>query len=235
MEQGISILCTGEPGDGARELATQYGVDLDIIPFTDIHFRDSDDLRKRVGALAGEDVTAVVTSRNGLKGMLRLLPEVRGKWSIFSLGDYAEEIENHQDKIKSVDIVWAKVNGGEELADVVIREDVKKVVFFCGDQRMDILPRKLEEAGIEVEELVVYDTLPTPVKVARAYNGVLFYSPAVVRSFFEVNSLLPATIAFAIGRSTASELAGNNVRNVIVPEKPGKMRLLQLAINILSK
>lgn len=235
MKAAISILCTGEPGEGARELAAKHGVDLDIIPFTNIQFRDSHELRNRVVALAGEDVIVVVTSRNGLKGLLRLLPEIKGMWSIFSLGDYSEEVEIHQDRVNSIDIVWAKVPSADELADVVIRENVKKVVFFCGDQRMDILPRKLAGAGIEVEELVVYDTVPTPIKLARTYDGVLFYSPAVVRSFFEVNSLLPATVAFAIGRSTASELANSDVKNVFVAENPGKIKLLQDSIDYLSK
>ncbi len=235
MKQVISILCTGEPGEGARELAAKYGVDLDIISFTAIHFRDSGHLRKRVRALAGEDVAAVVTSRNGLKGLLSLLPEVKGKWRIFSLGNYSKEFENQHDISVNIEIIWAQVSGADELADVVIKADVKKVVFFCGDQRMDILPRKLERACIEVEELVVYDTVPKPLKLARTYSGVLFYSPAVVRSFFELNSLSPGTVAFAIGRSTASELAKNNVDNVIVAEKPGKMDLLLDAIKFLSK
>ena len=213
-------------------MAAKHGVELDIIPFTEIHFRDSDDLRQRVEALAREHVTAVVTSRNGL---LKLMPKATGKWKTFCLGDYSKEFENQHDRFLNIDVVYAKVSGADELADVVIQQNVKKVVFFCGDQRMDILPDKLSKAGVELEELVVYYTMPTPVRLQNSYSGILFYSPAVVRSFFEVNNYDAGCVAFAIGKSTAAELARHGVGEVVTAVRPDKAELLGAAVDYLSK
>ncbi|MBX2907570.1 MAG: uroporphyrinogen-III synthase [Taibaiella sp.] len=235
MESNVSILCTGEPGEGGREMASQYGIDLDIVPFTEIRFRDEMVLRQRVEELAREEVDAVVTSRNGLKGLLNLLPEVVGRWRLFCLGNYSKEFVNQRNSIDNIEAIWAEVSGADELADVAIAANVKKVVFFCGDQRMDILPQKLTNAGVEVEEIVIYDTVSTPSKLDATFSGVVFYSPAVVRSFFEVNNVPDGAVSFAIGKSTAAELARHGVKHIVVAERPGKMKLLELACVYFAK
>jgi hypothetical protein len=44
------------------------------------------------------------------------------------------------------------------LADVIIKDGVKEVHFFCGTIRRDVLPHTLRKANILVEEIVVYQT-----------------------------------------------------------------------------
>jgi len=215
-------------------LASERGVSLDVIPFTEIRFRNDPALSIRMGELAQQDITAVITSRNGLRGMLATLPTIAGKWEIFCLGNYSKELENQNVDFSSVDVRWAGVSGASELADVVLKDNVRKVVFFCGSQRMDILPGKLAAAGVSVEELMVYDTVSSPQKVMTSYNAILFYSPSMVRSFFEANSWVAGTTAFAIGRSTAAELMQQGVENVHVPPHPDKLELLKLCIKFFS-
>jgi uroporphyrinogen-III synthase len=235
LKKSISILSIGEPGEEARKLASERGVEMDVVPFTEMRFLDNEELRQRLEQLSAEQVVGAVTSRNGLKALLQLLPEVECKWKIFCLGNYKEEIENQQFNLKNVELIWVGVSGAAELAEELIRANVKKVVFFCGNQRMDILPETLAKAGIDIEELVVYDTVSLSYKVTKSYNGILFYSPSMVAAFFECNELERGCKAFAIGNSTAAALKNRGVENVYIPDRPSKLALVGQTIELLCK
>jgi len=87
---------------------------------------------------------------------------------------------------------------------------------------------------VDVEEVVVYDTISSPQRLTGSYDGILFYSPSMVRSFFEANVWTPGTAAFAIGKSTAAELVKKGVSNVHIPKHPDKFELFKMSIDILS-
>ncbi|MGX5819696.1 uroporphyrinogen-III synthase [Chitinophaga lutea] len=118
-----------------------------------------------------------------------------------------------------------------KLAEKIIAAgDIQQVTFCCGNIRRPDLPDMLRAAGIGVHEIVVYETTETPVVTEEHFDGVLFFSPSSVRSFFSVNTLPPDTACFAIGDTTGAALADVTDNKVIVSPQPSVDHLLQTVI-----
>ncbi|HVK97489.1 MAG TPA: uroporphyrinogen-III synthase [Flavisolibacter sp.] len=116
------------------------------------------------------------------------------------------------------------------LADKIIDEEVEEVIFFCGNKRRDVLLDNLQQAGIKVKEMVVYETAETPEKLDDDFDAVLFFSPSAVNSFFKVNQLKEAAVYFAIGDTTADAIKGFTTNNVLVSEAPTQEAVIELLI-----
>nr|WP_295876042.1 uroporphyrinogen-III synthase [uncultured Chitinophaga sp.] len=103
--------------------------------------------------------------------------------------------------------IIAEASYGKDLATAIITlGNIREVHFFCGNQRRDELPQSLRDAGITVNEYVIYENIPTPTVVADEYDGIMFFSPSAVKSYFSANRLPLKTVCFAIGRTTATLL-----------------------------
>ena len=100
---------------------------------------------------------------------------------------------------------------------------------------MDTLPEALQRQGIKVNEVVVYETIETPRFAGERYDGILFFSPSGVNSFFGMNTIEPETILFAIGETTAKAIKEQAANTVIVSESPSKDHLLDQAIQYFRK
>ena len=105
-----------------------------------------------------------------------------------------------------------------------------EVIFFCGDQRRDELPGLLKKNKIEVKEIVVYKTIATPKKIEKKYDGILFFSPSAVKSFFQENKLDDQTIPFAIGNTTADEIKKFSKNKIVISDMPDGKTVLQKAV-----
>jgi len=116
--------------------------------------------------------------------------------------------------------------------EIISRKSYRTVTFFCGRQRRDELPQLLLRSGIEVREVVVYATRPTPQHLAAIPHAVLFFSPSAVDSFFSLNELLPSVICFAIGETTAAAIRQKAATNTIVTAaRPLQEAMLEALIN----
>ncbi len=119
-----------------------------------------------------------------------------------------------------------------ELAAAIAREGwVKAVWFFCGELRRDELPARLKQAGIEVHEVVVYRTKLTPQKIGRDYDGIAFFSPSAVESFFFANTISGHTKLFAIGGTTAGAIHRYCDNPVTTSERPDAELLINQIIH----
>lgn len=150
-------------------------------------------------------------------------------WNIYCLsGKTREAIESLP---ASPGRIAATADDAASLGKKIVAEGVQQLVFFCGDQRRDELPTQLREAGIDLEEVVVYATEERPVKLDRAFDGVLFFSPSGVRSYFAANQLNENAVCFAIGRTTAESLRGFTKNEIIVSDRPFVEELLSKALD----
>jgi uroporphyrinogen-III synthase len=150
-------------------------------------------------------------------------------WKIFSLsGKTSEVIEQDPETFGTI---VAVADESKALAQKIIEAGTKEVIFFCGDKRRDELPTLLRKASIEVHEVVVYETMETPILADRDYDAILFFSPSAVQSFFSVNQLNSRTVCFAIGQTTADKIAGACTCKIIAARSPRQDLLLQEAIN----
>lgn len=127
--------------------------------------------------------------------------------------------------------VIAEASYGKDLAAAIIAlGNIREVHFFCGNQRRDELPQSLRDAGITVNEYVIYENNPTPAVITNTYDGMLFFSPSAVKSFFSVNRLTPGTVCFAIGSTTATQLEGYTDNKIIVAPHTDAESMVKTAI-----
>lgn len=156
-------------------------------------------LQQHLNELSAQKINAVFTSKNAEKAV----GASKENWNIYSIYNQAG------------------VSYGWQLADRIIEKGIKKVVFFCGNMRRDELPDKLRQHGVQVEEITVYTTEETPYLVEKQYDGILFYSPSAVRSFFSLNKLPVTTFCYAIGETTAAEIRKYCTNEIVFDFKKG--------------
>jgi uroporphyrinogen-III synthase len=116
------------------------------------------------------------------------------------------------------------------LSDQIVADGIRDAVFFCGDQRMDILPDQLKKNGVHLSEFIVYDTRLSPVFIENSPDAILFFSPTAVKSFFSMNQLLPTTTIFAMGQTTAASLKKLTDNSVIVSPEADKTFVMNMAL-----
>ncbi|NJE06735.1 hypothetical protein E3E36_11450 [Thermococcus sp. M36] len=64
-----------------------------------------------------------------------------------------------------------------DLANSIIEQSIQLVVFFCGNIRRDELPETLAAKGVEVKEVVVYETIETKNQLIKPTMVFCFSAP----------------------------------------------------------
>ncbi len=232
MANNIQILSTASLDELLLQKAVAQGVQLDVVPFIKVSAIKSDALEERVVDLCYVEATVVFTSVNAVKAVSDIILSADPKWDIYCIGNATKDAVGSQ--FKSAEIIGAAENAAE-LASLIIEDGEEEVVFFCGDKRMDTLPDTLRENEIEVYEVVVYHTQETPRTMSKLYDGILFFSPSAVISFFYSNKIGPDVILFAIGNTTANAIKKHTSNKVIFSETAGKESVVEYALNYFKK
>jgi uroporphyrinogen-III synthase len=230
MENKLRILSTGPlPHKNGDDNLT-----LDIIPFTEIDAVKTDEMIEKMRSLCGKSLHVVFTSMNAVKAVRFLIGSMQPTWFIYCLdGAMDNELKNSFDR----SIVKAAGANATELAEVIVKDSAgqdRHIVFFCGNIAREELPDILTKANIAVEQIVAYETKPTPFKVNNNYHGILFFSPSAVKSFFSFNVVPSYTILFAIGETTATEIKNYSHNKVVTGATSSKEHLLETAVNYLK-
>lgn len=228
MTFNCSILSTRPVSKTLVAEAAEMGIQLNAIAFIDTEPIQDIDVQQEVEQTALQYATVVFTSMNAVESVITMLDEQVPEWSIYCMGNTtAELITNYFGE----NAIAGTASSAADLADLIIEnEDTDEVVFFCGDQRRDELPEKLAKAGIDLNEVVVYKTIPLPKKLETNYEGVIFFSPSAVHSYFSVNKVDDQTILFAIGQTTATAIKQYTNNKLIIANSPGKEELVRKAI-----
>ena len=118
----------------------------------------------------------------------------------FVVGSKTEQV------LKEANIaIIEKADNAKDLANRIIENHTEKsFIFLCGNKRRDELPKILQQNQIELKEIEVYNTELNPKKFDQEFDGILFFSPSAVQSFFQLNKS-KNEIAFCIGNTTANE------------------------------
>lgn len=228
----IHILSTRPAGGALISEAAQNDIIIDEISFINTQEIISDKIEKKIKELLYQNITAVFTSMNAVDAVGKYI-SAKTSWKIFCTGNTTKKSVQ---KIFGEENISGTADSAIYLAEKIIdNSSIKKIVFFCGDQRRDELPDKLKENGIEVEELVVYKTIETPKILTKQYDGILFFSPSAVKSFFSKNFITQNMQVFAIGTTTANAIKLFTHQPVIIAEIPGKENLINLVIKHFSK
>src|SRR5450432_4163820 len=201
-------------------------VNVQITPFTEIFPRTDEKIKTAVAELSSKKLTVVFTSAHAVKIVAGFLSQ-KPKWKIYCI--------RNETRIAAVNWFGSEsiarfASNALFLSQKIIADGIKDLVFFCGDQRMDILPDNLQKHGVHLTELIVYETRLTPEQLIDKPDAILFFSPTAVRSFFSMNVLSPETIVFAMGTSTAKALDQCTGNPVIISPQADKVFVFDMAL-----
>lgn len=228
MKNKIDILCTRPLTASLIDEAADAGILVDELSFIETESIVPVEVQQEIELAATEIATVVFTSMNAVNAVITLLDDQQPEWAIYSIGNATARLVKEyfgQEKIAGT------ANDAAELAELIMEDGfTDEVTFFCGDQRRDELPDLLRQQDIEVNEIMVYQTIATPHKIDKEYFGILFFSPSAVKSFFSKNKVPAKTVFFAIGNTTANEIKKFSANKIIISDEPGKENLVQKMI-----
>jgi uroporphyrinogen-III synthase len=231
MGRKISILSTAYIDELNAEQDIPAGVLLHIIPFVNIVYKDNESLRQSVKDIVNSRMVIAFTSKHAVRAIARLIEEKPQNWLIYSLGKYTYGAV--KECFGDCEVVYSGDNA-TEMAALILKNSSTNVVFFCGDKRLNTLPDTLTKGGVCVNELVVYKNIECATEIQHHYDGILFYSPSAVHSFFGSNTVDSTTVLFAIGDTTAAAVYNYTSENVVGGRVAGKIELLKRAIEYLT-
>jgi uroporphyrinogen-III synthase len=201
-------------------------VEIRMVPFIEILARQDEETKSRITELAKEKHTVIFTSVQAVRAVTACLQH-KPDWKMYCVGT---ETRSSIGNWFGPNAIQHSAENAQALSEIIIGDHIKEAIFFCGDQRMDILPEKLKNRGIRLTELIVYETRLTPIRLEKPPDAVLFFSPTAVRSFFSMNSISPATPVFAMGKTTAATLKQYTGNPVIISSEADKAFVLNLAL-----
>lgn len=224
----IPILCTRALSRQLIKTAEEKGFRIDVVPFIRIEPLQSDELKNVIRDLSLRPITAVFTSMNAAEAVIKELNGVKPLWTLFCIGSGTRDALV---QYFGEGAIAGVANNASYLAHTIIKAGTcNEAVFFCGDQRRDELPLILSEGKIKVREVIMYRTIPVENKISQTYQGVLFFSPSAVKSFFSNNSIDPHTVLFAIGETTAGAIRKHTNNMVVISSEAGKESLVKTMI-----
>lgn len=224
------ILSTRPLPQAIVDHALSQGIEIETVSFIETASVVDEALQKDLKTFSAQTITAVFTSMNAVEAVAHEI-KTGVDWTVYSIGSATQKLVEEKLGVT----VKATAAYAGELADKIVADAPAKVYFFCGNIRRDLLPQKLIEARITVNEIVVYKTIETPKRVLKHFDAVLFYSPSAVHSFFSVNTIAETTQLFAIGTTTAEAIQPYSRNTVIIATQPGKDELVQQAIRHFNK
>lgn len=222
-ENKISILSTRVLDELLIYKAANEGIDIDVVSFVETEAITTADVIQKIKSYAAQKIVAVFTSMNAVEAVVDQLTS-KPDWKIWCIGGITKE---HVHSFFGEKAVAGTGKNSKALTEkIILSGEVKEVVFFCGDKRLDEIPETLAANGINVTEVIVYKTTLIPNFIVKNYDGIIFFSPSAVHSFFMDNTIATNVVLFAIGNTTAATIKTYCVNKVITSEWPGKENMI---------
>ena len=224
-ENKIEILSTRRLNGQLSGNAAWQHIHVEASAFINIIPDVSQETTAQIQSLALQPATVIFTSVNSVNAVTNQLT-VAPAWKIFCIGGATQDALLPFFGAASI---MASAKNAILLSEKIIAHgNIKEVVFICGSSRMNHLPERLGAAGIKVNELVVYQTVATPIPATKDYKGILFFSPSAVHSFFSINTTPVHTVLFSIGESTTAAIETYCSNKVITSPWPGEADMLEM-------
>lgn len=228
-DNNIRILST-RPIEGALvEKALLHNITFHALTFIEIKSSLTEATIELLNQLSKQKATIVFTSMNAVEVVVEALQKnsKMPEWRIYCLSGASFNLVR---KYWPSENICATGRNATELAETIAKDKVENVTFFCGNLRREELPELLKQNNIVVTEVTVYETFEIPTKIETTYNGILFFSPSAVHSYFSINTIGTETILFAIGNTTAKAIKQFCSNDIIISDFPGKEQLADKAI-----
>lgn len=227
-----NILCTRPLDSLLVYKAANNGISIDSVNFVETEPIISENVNNKIQTFTAKKMTVVFTSMNAVDAVTARLKSIPD-WNIFCVGGMTKETVFNFFGEKSVK---ATAKNAKTLAEkIILAGNINDVVFFCGEQRLDELPETLKANGINVDEVIVYKTTLIPNFITKDYDGILFFSPSAVHSFFSENTIATNVVLFSIGNTTTATIKTYSSNKVITSEWPGKENMIELVLDYYKK
>jgi len=219
MENQIRLLSTKK----LLEHQKDYLLNADFLVLEE----DFIEIKSKNFELSSVNDNLIFTSQNAVKSVLQhpKCEDLKSK-NVFSLGMKTKDLltENGFNVI-------AYTGYAADLAEIIsLIYNKESFTFLSGNMRRDVLPNTLKENRITFNEIEVYETKLTPKKITNKLDGILFFSPSAVESYFKLNTI-KEEMFFCIGETTAealdTKLRDKKTKNIIIAEKPSVENVLE--------
>ncbi len=231
MQNKIQILSTKKISDALIRVAEASHICIDQVSFIETKEVISPDLERRISALSTQNVTVIFTSLNAVNAVGKMV-QTKPSWKIYCIEPATKMVV---ERVFGKENIAGSAINADQLADKILNANsAKEIVFFCGDKRRNVLREKLKKQGIRLEEIIVYQTIEKPQTISITYDGILFFSPSAVQSFFLKNRINNKSQLFAIGATTAEAARSFTQQLVIVSEIPSAENLINKAISFFT-
>ena len=239
MNEKFNILSTKILEPAIIQTGTRLGFRIEEIPFIEIQFLQGNSVEeewKQICLLPQKKLLAF-TSKNAVDAFVSIMSQnsnsivsrttIAENWPIASIsGRTMEEVQKEFPGARSIAIARNASQLAQAISEKISKEYL--VVFPCGDIHRPELPEQLRLAEFNVHEWIVYRTLESPHKIQNSFQGILFFSPSAVESFFSTNKLNSTTICFAVGDSTASAIKKYSSNKLLITNNPSQESMIEL-------
>lgn len=130
--------------------------------------------------------------------------------------------------------VLATTEYAHDLAPIIqTKYQNKRIAFFAGNLRRDVLPTAMQQTNIRFDEYTVYTNSENSVKIETEINALLFYSPSGIKSYLKENTITNQ-MCFCIGTTTANALQGIT-KNIVIATQQTVENVIVQCINYYKK
>lgn len=225
-ENKIGILSTRELSPELLQKTALQNINVEAYAFIEIIPNVSQETTALIQSLAKQQLTVIFTSVNAVNAITTRLTAAPA-WKIFCVGGATK---NALLRFFNASCIIATAKNAILLSEkIMVCGNVKEVTFFCGNLRMNHLPNRLSAGGIQVKEIMVYQTELTPIAITKEYEAILFFSPSAVHSFFSINTTPVNTVLFSIGETTTAAIETYCNNKVITSSWPAEADMLEMA------
>jgi len=168
MQQNkIFILSTRPIDDPLINEAKHQNIEIDILSFIETVPIRSIEVQQEIENALLKSSAVVFTSMNAVEAVANELDGHQPDWRIYSIGNTTRQLVK---KYFGEEAIAGSAESAAELAELIVEEDNSDdIFFFCGEQRRDELPDILRSNDIDVNEIVVYQTIQVKHKIEKTY------------------------------------------------------------------
>jgi uroporphyrinogen-III synthase len=232
LEHKYHILSTALLPEDSSAQFSAHNIICDEFPFIQTKEAVTDEIRSLIVAFAHEKKAIIFTSAQAVSAVIDCLGNKQPDWQIFCISGATKKAANDY---FGAEAIVGFADDAIGLVKEIEKIPLQEIVFFCGNKRLDTLPVLLYDKGFRVSECIVYETALTPVKLNKAYDAILFFSPSGVESYLSENEIATFAVLFSIGKTTAKALQQKVPNEVIISAHPDKHILVQTVIDFYKK
>jgi uroporphyrinogen-III synthase len=168
----------------------------------------------------------IFSSKNAVKSILKANKKMFSEKKCFCVGSKTKKILE-----KNGFVVVASAANAIELISIIDKQFPScSATFFCGNRRKDTITDYFISNNLVFNEVIVYETLFHPKKIAGVFDGILFFSPSAIISYSKFNTLT-TEICFCIGATTKDALLCDQKNTCVLPNEPTIEAVLNAVID----